>query len=591
MEEFISNFHFLRPWYLLLLLLPLFFYGKFFRGLKNKSSWEGVCDKRLLDYLLIKGSSVQRKTIAYFAFIGFIGAILSLAGPSWQKKEIPNLAPENPVMLLLNMSTDMAVRDLTPNRLTRAKFEISDLLKLLHHVQAGLIVYSNEPFMISPITEDLQLIENLLPAVVFNIMPANGDRLDRAIALAVEKFRNAQYKNGNIIIFTSDVGERFDLALEEAKKAKAAEFRVSVASITAEVPEKLKLIAEAGGGIYTGVNAGDRDIEQIAAEIEKNISDELKISENMRSDWEDFGYYLLIIPLICCLYFFRKGILVITFLFFSANQTQAGFFLNDNQEGLKAYNAQDFNTAAQTFKDSRWKASALYKAGDYEKAYEEFAKNKDSEALYNQGNALAKSGKIEEAIKKYETVLEKEPNHEDAKFNMEYLKQQQQQQEQNQQQQQNQQNQEQNNQPQQNQSSENSEKNPNKQNQQGQNQDSNQEDNQNQSDGQNQDQQNQDSEDETQAQSSENQDNEKDNQKQPGEQENEMTGDRKETGEQKPEDEQKKAAGELQKGEEDTKYDEEVQARAQQYRDIPEDTGGLLRAFIHKEYRKNRYKE
>ena len=51
------------------------------------------------------------------------------------------------------------------------------------------------------------------------------------------------------------------------------------------------------------------------------------------------------------------------------------------------------------------------------------------------------------------------------------------------------------------------------------------------------------------------------------------------------------AAAELQKGDENAKYDEEVQARAQQYRDIPEDAGGLLRAFIQKEYRKNRYKE
>lgn len=55
--------------------------------------------------------------------------------------------------------------------------------------------------------------------------------------------------------------------------------------------------------------------------------------------------------------------------------------------------------------------------------------------------------------------------------------------------------------------------------------------------------------------------------------------------------EQKSAAAELQKGDENAKYDEEVQARAQQYRDIPEDAGGLLRAFIQKEYRKNRYKE
>lgn len=108
-------------------------------------------------------------------------------------------------MLLLNMSTDMAARDLTPNRLTRAKFEISDLLKLLRNVQAGLIVYTREPFLITPITEDLGLIENLLPAVVFNIMPANGDRLDRAVALAVEKFQNAQYASGSIVVFTSDV--------------------------------------------------------------------------------------------------------------------------------------------------------------------------------------------------------------------------------------------------------------------------------------------------------------------------------------------------------------------------------------------------
>ena len=51
-------------------------------------------------------------------------------------------------------------------------------------------------------------------------MPANGDRLDRAVALAVEKFQNAQYASGSIVVFTSDVGERFDLALEEAEKAK-----------------------------------------------------------------------------------------------------------------------------------------------------------------------------------------------------------------------------------------------------------------------------------------------------------------------------------------------------------------------------------
>ena len=41
MEEFFRDFHFLRPWYLLLLFLPLLFYWKFFRGVRNKSATNG----------------------------------------------------------------------------------------------------------------------------------------------------------------------------------------------------------------------------------------------------------------------------------------------------------------------------------------------------------------------------------------------------------------------------------------------------------------------------------------------------------------------------------------------------------------------
>lgn len=592
MEEFLTNFHFLRPWWLLLLILPVLFYWRFFKGIKNKSSWEGVCDKRLLDFLLIKGSSKQRKAIAYLAFVGIFFAIIAVAGPTWKKKEVPSLSPENPVMLLLNLSTDMAQRDLTPNRLTRAKYEISDLLKVLRNVQAGLIVYSNEPFLISPITDDLKLLENLLPAIEFNIMPANGDRLDRAIALAIEKFKNAGYTNGNIILFTSDIGERFDLALEEAKKAKADNYHVSVVAVTKDASEKLRMIAQSGGGIFTTLNANDNDIERIAAEVAKNVSDELKLSENLRSAWEDYGYYLVFIPLLCCLYFFRKGIAVIVLILGTASQAQAGFFLNNNQEGLKAFNQQDYSQAAQKFEDAKWKGSALYKAGDYEKAYQEFAKGNDTTALYNQGNALAKSGKTEEAIKKYEEVLQKDANHADAKFNLEYLKQQQEQQQQQQQnQQQNQNNRQQNSdQDQRDKQSQQSENEQNNDQDKSQNQQDGSDNQQNQDKNQSEnsdDQQQNDEKNKSDSQDENQQDNEnKDNKKET------MSPQQQEAEQQKQQEEEaKNAAAELQKGDEDTKYDEEVQAREQQYRDIPEDTGGLLRAFIKKEYMKNRYKD
>lgn len=572
-----SAFHFLRPWLLLLLIIPLWFYGRYFHGRNNQSSWEKVCDKKLLSYLLVKGSSTQRKVMAWLGMLGILTAILAAAGPSWIKVEIPALAPENPLMITLNLSSDMKGRDLTPTRLERAKFAIKDLLEQLQGNQIGLEVYSSEPFLIAPLTEDDQIIANLLPAVDFNIMPANGDRLDRAIALAVEKLQAAGFQQGNILVFTPDVGQRFDLALEAAKQAAAAGYKVNVAAAARQPNEKLQLVATAGNGKFFKLGSADNGLATFAQELNQTPG-QLEKSKNWQSVWLDYGYYLLIVPLICCLYFFRRGIMVLVFLL-AAHPADAGFFLNADQEGLKQFNQGNYEAAAQNFKDTRWKGATYYRLGDYEEAYRQFAGKDDVTSLYNQGNALAKGGKIEEAIKKYEEVLKLQPDHEDAKFNLDYLKRQQQQN-----QQQNQQNDQKNNSGA----------------QKPQNQGENQQDEQNQpqqnaaKDGSEQEAQNQ----QQNGTPEENQPDQKQNpaqqpQNEPGKDEQNAANPQPVSGEDQKEEprEQPEQAGGVQKSGEEPEYDERMQARAQQYREIPEDPGGLLRAFIYREYQRNRYKD
>lgn len=139
--------------------------------MKNVSAWESVCDRKLLDFLLVRGSSRQRSLTAGLLLAGMLGAIVALAGPSWQKREIPVFTPENPVMFLLNLSSDMDETDVTPNRLARAKYAVSDLLKTLSGTESGLVVYTNEPFLISPLSEDGRVIDNLLRAVTPDIVP------------------------------------------------------------------------------------------------------------------------------------------------------------------------------------------------------------------------------------------------------------------------------------------------------------------------------------------------------------------------------------------------------------------------------------
>lgn len=567
-EQWWRAFHFLRPWLLLLLILPLWFYGRYFHGRNNQSSWEKVCDKKLLSYLLVKGSSAQRKIMAWLGMLGILTAIFAAAGPSWVKIEIPALAPENPLMIVLNMSSEMKGRDLTPTRLERAKFEIKDLLQQLHGNQTGLEVYTSEPFLIAPLTEDNEIIANLLPAVDFNIMPANGDRLDRAIALAVEKMQAAGFQQGNILVFTPDVGQRLDLALEAAKQAAAAGFKVNIAAAASQPNEKLQLAAEAGKGKFFNLGVADNGLAAFAQALNQ-APERLEKSKNWQSVWLDYGYYLLLVPLLCCLYFFRRGILVLAFLL-AAQPAEAGFFLNADQEGLKQFNQGIYEKAAQNFKDSRWRGATYYRLGNYEQAYRQFANNNDVTSLYNQGNALAKGGKIEEAIKKYEEVLKLQPDHDDAKFNLEYLKRQQQQS-----QQQNQKN-----------NSGNQDQQKDGDNQQGE-QNQQQQNAENKSSGENK--QNQ------QRQGGTPQDNPQEDKQTPDQQQEQQAASAQtessgEDRKQEPQ-EQPRQANAVQKDGEAPEYDEKMQARAQQYREIPEDPGGLLRAFIYREYQRNRYKD
>ena len=605
-----QDFHFLRPFWLVGLIVPLLLGLKFFYRSETQSDWSNVCDKNLLDFLLVKTKTSSKHWLKLAAIFFTTTLIVALSGPTWSKKNNPALSVNNPLTLMLSMSGDMWRKDVSPNRFIRAKYLIKDLTESLKNTESGLIVYTDEPFMITPLTEDVSIIDNLLPAIEMNIVPQDGDRLDRAIDFAVERMKNAAFVNGSIIVLASDVGERFDAALSSAAKAAADGFSVNIINVSAATNDKLKIVTEKGLGIYLNYN---QNLEPLIKKINDITAREIKQSQNIQTVWNDMGWYFLWLPALLILIWFRRGILVLIFSVLLAEPVSAGWFMNNNQEAMAEFKRQNYAKAAEQFENMQWKGAAAYKNGDYQTAYANFSQQNDVTSLYNQGNALAKAGKIDEAIKKYEEVLQKQADFADAKFNLEYLKQQKQQQKQqntqdNQQEQNKQQNKQQSpenqtgenqkkEQPQNQQQSGQSEQNKNKQTQademsqsseQKQEQQENNNLQENHSETKNQQQQTETDE----KQSSSNKSNQSDTPKNKSGKTVENRENELETAKNSPSEEnENKQVESIGVNDEKTPEEKEkLQAKMQKFREIPEDKGGLLRAFIQREYNKKRYK-
>ena len=664
MTDFIQNFHFLRPWVLLFFILPVIFYFKKI-GLKNLySSWENICDKNLLNFLLIDKAHHKKISVGKYFYTGLIAAIIAAAGPTWKKIEIPSFVVENPSMIVLSLAQDMQLTDITPTRLGRSKFIISDIADSLPEGQFGLEVYSQEPYVITPLTDDVKIIKSLLPQITPDIVPDQGDRLDRAIDLAVERFKSAGYSSGNIILFASDIGQRFDLALKKVEEAAKLKYNINIFDASFSGNDKLQLLAEKGNGLYMSIK--NPDISRLVAKFKAENQDKITLSQNLRSTFLDYGYYLVFICLICMMPFFRRGLLILFLCCFSL-QAHAGLFMNNNQEGLSLFEKQQYDKAFEKFDNSLWKGITLYKMDKKEEALKEFSKEKTDKNLYNSGVILTKMCKYEEALKMFNEVLELNPENEDATYNKKVLEELfekakedpsvlkcQDEQEQQQQQNQNQQNNSENNQNQeenqnnqdqnqnQDQQQDQQQQGSDQQDQQDENKDNSQQNNdeqqqeqsqENSSDENNQEnEQNQEQQQSEQQQSDQQKDDQQKNENSPQNSENDKNNEDNSSNQQstadndqnqQPEeqgnqpdkanndngDEQKSQnkegddnnGSEMQEeeveaqvmnakeGNDDTEYNEEALALQRRYREIPEDVGGLLREFIRKEYRKDRY--
>ena len=396
------------------------------------------------------------------------------------------------LFVALDVSLSMKAEDIKPNRLEKAKRDVSNLLNRLAGDRVGLIVFAGDAYVQFPLTADYSAADLFIAAVDVESVPRPGTMIGSAIEKALASFK-AEDPTQKAIIIASD-GENTEGDIKGAVE-KALEAGVKVYTVGTGTPEggpiplynaagvrtdfkrdmsgkvvltrleetTLEQIAAATGGSYRRATSGGDEVDEVFQELAALEKTEFGVKQI--TGYESLYQYPLGLALLLLFLEFmlseRRGRVIaklkqlvpvggaaaVLMMLSLPGQSSAQTVRAHVKEGNEAYSKQQYPDAEAQYKKALEKKAsskeALFNLGDayyrqdrQEEALKSFAsaeaasvrKNDKSGAFYNSGNALLKAGKAAESIEAYKQALRLNPADEDARYNLEYARKRQQQQ-------------------------------------------------------------------------------------------------------------------------------------------------------------------
>ena len=205
----------------LLFALPIMALVAFRASRKRRAAVERLGDPGLIERLS-RSVSRRGRRIAYILWFAALAiAILALARPQWGSAVQPVEQRGVQMMVALDVSSSMLTRDVKPDRLTRAKLEIADLLERLKGDEVGLVVFSGSSFVQFPPTFDYSTARTFVENAGPESISREGTDLGAAIKTAAAAFDEKRLGQKVILVMTdgeSHEGDPVDAAEEAAKR-------------------------------------------------------------------------------------------------------------------------------------------------------------------------------------------------------------------------------------------------------------------------------------------------------------------------------------------------------------------------------------
>ncbi len=356
-------------------------------------------------------------------------AVIALARPRWGMFDQDLVEPQHDLVVALDVSRSMLARDVSPNRLERAKAMVYDLIQANADKRIALVAFRAGAQRICPLTRDTDFLLQTLNGMHIDSAPQGPTDLAPAIHMALDSFDPDRTGSRTVFLISDgeDLAGRMDDALQDALRNEVRFITIGIGTkdgapipdersptgyqkydgervVTRLIHETLERIARETGGIHVPAAEDMIDLYSVLRQFPPPVTTDPQTKEWVADLTEQYPWFLLaaVLFLLTTVFLSRGRIpadiaretLVAVLLFWSMPASGHGNTANDSpppparpaRQAIDRYHRGDHRAAAELFEIAEARetspairatllynaAYARYRAGDYDTAVYRF---------------------------------------------------------------------------------------------------------------------------------------------------------------------------------------------------------------------------
>lgn len=215
-------FRFGNPEYLwLFIAMPLLLAVYIFLNISKRKAVQKMGTLSTLKMMMPELSLKRSYLKFWLIFAALSTGIFMIARPQFGTK-VETVEKEGiELVIAIDVSNSMLAKDVSPDRLSRAKQILSRLIDVRNNDQVALIVFAGEAYVQMPLTSDTQSAKIFLNTIDPSLVPIQGTAIGEAIRLGMSSFSSDENSSKAVVIITDGEDHEGDAATAAVEAAKS----------------------------------------------------------------------------------------------------------------------------------------------------------------------------------------------------------------------------------------------------------------------------------------------------------------------------------------------------------------------------------